>query len=97
MKRVKRNGTSIKTVKIEFEGDLPYYVCFAMQRFSVSLFIDKEWQCYKCQRLGHSAKDCNSKTRCMICANEHETRTCPHKSAGGSYENWKCANCGENH
>ena len=97
MTRVKRNGTPIKTVKIEFEGDLPNYVCFAMQRFSVSLFIDKVWQCYKCQRLGHSAMDCNSKPRCMICAKEHETRTCPHKSVGGLYENRKCANCGENH
>ena len=41
--------------------------------------------------------DCNSEPRCLIFSNEHETRTCPHISAGGLYENRKCANCCENH
>ena len=86
------------SVNIEFDGDLPNYVFFAMQSFSVSLYIDKVRQCYKCQRLGHSANECNSKPRCMICANEHETRTYPHMcEAGDLYDNRKSANCGGNY
>ena len=31
----------------------------------------------------YSASECNSKPRCMICANEHGTMTCPHKGEAG--------------
>ena len=40
----------------------------------------------------------NSKPGCMICANEHKTRTCPHKGETGElFDNRECANCGGNH
>jgi hypothetical protein len=59
-------------------------------------------QCQKCQKFGHSTKDCFSKECCQICAEKHYTRQhkcqicqtigveCPHAKL-------KCRNCGENH
>ncbi|KAF2343694.1 Zinc finger CCHC-type, partial [Trinorchestia longiramus] len=28
----------------------------------------KPWQCYKCQRFGHSAAFCRSAPRCVVCS-----------------------------
>ncbi len=59
-------------------------------------------QCQKCQRLGHSTRDCINQECCQICAGKHHTRLhkcnicqtmgveCPHAKL-------KCRNCGENH
>ena len=63
---------------------------------------DDKTQCQKCQRLGHSTKDCVNQEYCQICAENHHTRQhkchicqtmgveCPHTKL-------KCRNCGENH
>ncbi len=63
---------------------------------------DTKTQCQKCQRLGHSTKDCINQEYCQICAERHYTRQhkchicqtigveCPHAKL-------KCRNCGENH
>ena len=96
-KRVKRRGRPIKTARIEFEGDLPQYVNFAMERFEVSLYVDRVWQCYKCQRLGHHAEHCNSRARCMICAESHESRDCPQKQVRRQEQTIKCVNCKGQH
>lgn len=33
-------------------------------------------QCYKCNRFGHTAKQCLSRARCLKCGKHHETRDC---------------------
>ena len=63
---------------------------------------DTKTQCQKCQRIGHSTRDCMNQECCQICAEKHYTRLhkcnicetmgveCPHAKL-------KCRNCGEDH
>ena len=54
-------------------------------------------QCYRCQGYGHITTRCEGKTRCAICAGEHDTRE--HKSLvvkGLAKEDLKCAACEQN-
>ena len=46
-------------------------------------------QCYNCQSFGHSAKNCRSKQKCLICGKSHFHKGCPNKEARKP----KCANC----
>ena len=46
-------------------------------------------QCFICQSLGHSAKNCRSKPKCVICGESHSHKGCPKKEA----KQPKCANC----
>ena len=46
-------------------------------------------QCFNCQSLGHSAKNCRSKQECLICGDSHSHKGCPNKEARKP----KCANC----
>ena len=36
-------------------------------------------QCFNCQSLGHSAKNCRSKPKCVICSESHSHKGCPKK------------------
>ena len=63
---------------------------------------DKKTQCQKCQKLGHSTKNCLNQAYCQICAEKHYIKQhkcnicetigveCPHAKL-------KCRNCGESH
>jgi hypothetical protein len=64
------------------------------QKFYVRPFRDQLWQCYNCQRFGHSAKFCDSKPRCVVCSEEHKFQDCPVKN---TKDKMKCANCKGNH
>ena len=46
-------------------------------------------QCFNCQSFGHSAKNCRSKQKCLICGESHTHKGCPNKEARKP----KCANC----
>ena len=46
-------------------------------------------QCYNCQSFGHSAKNCGSKQKYLICTESHSHKGCPNREARKS----KCANC----
>ena len=46
-------------------------------------------QCFHCQGFGHSAKNCRSKRKCLICDESHSHKGCPNKEA----KKPKCANC----
>ena len=46
-------------------------------------------QCFNCQSFGHSAKNCRSKQKCLICGESHSHKGCPNKDA----KKPKCANC----
>ena len=45
-------------------------------------------QCFNCQSFGHSAKNCRSKQKCLICGESHSHKGCPNKEARKP----KCAN-----
>lgn len=50
-------------------------------------------QCFRCQRFGHSASNCNYNQRCVKCTTNHGSDKCPKD------ENTKvaCVNCGGEH
>ena len=46
-------------------------------------------QCFNCQSFGHSAKNCRSKQKYLICGESHSHKGCPNTEA----KKPKCANC----
>lgn len=36
-------------------------------------------QCRNCQLFGHNSVNCSMKPKCLVCANDHTTETCPHR------------------
>ena len=50
-------------------------------------------QCFNCQCFGHSAQNCKSKQKCVICGENHSHKECPKKEA----KQPKCANCSGPH
>jgi len=81
-------------LKVRFQADtLPEYVCIFYERFKVRQYVDRPWQCYRCQGFGHSAKYCKSEEACVVCAGPHKLKDCPNKENGMK----KCANCKGTH
>jgi hypothetical protein len=77
-----KNARTTKTIKIWFTTiELPDCVYLMMERFQVSLFVGRPWQCFKCQSFGHNAKSCTYRARCVICAGEHALADCPNKES----------------
>ena len=58
-------------------------------RFRVEL-DNKVFQCFKCQKLGHSAAGCSNQLTCVKCGGNHTLKDCTAQTA-------KCANCGGGH
>lgn len=52
------------------------------------------YQCRRCQRIGHSGKNCHLAFRCVKCAEAHGPGKCPIDNASGK-EALKCSNCGQ--
>ena len=50
-------------------------------------------QCFNYQCFGHSAQNCKSKQKCVICGENHSHKGCPKKEA----KQPKCANCSGPH
>ena len=50
-------------------------------------------QCFNCQCFGHSAQNCKSKQKCVICGENHSHKGSPKKEA----KQPKCANCSGPH
>ena len=50
-------------------------------------------QCFNCQSFGHSAKNCRSKQKCLICGESHSHHGCLNKEVRKP----KCANCSVPH
>ena len=79
------------SVKLYFEGGiLPTKIRIGYLQFAVRPYVYVPTQCFKCQRLWHTANNCKASTRCLKCAGNHNVEVCP-----SALE--KCANCGGNH
>ena len=64
---------------------------FGLSRHEVLDYVSPK-QCFHCQRFNHIAVECREKDKpqvCGLCADEHDTRSCP--GARGGYR--KCINC----
>lgn len=51
-------------------------------------------QCFRCQRFGHSSRNCNLPPRCVKCTENHDTKSCPIKERTEAVQ---CCNCQEKH
>ena len=74
-------------VKVTFEEiNLPTTVKCGYFSFKVRPYVYNPTQCFKCQRLWHTAASCKGRERCLKCAGEHSISNC-------SSTITKCANC----
>ncbi|KAF2368491.1 hypothetical protein FHG87_000743 [Trinorchestia longiramus] len=70
---------------------LPPFVRVGYQQYRVSTYIGKPWQCFRCQRFGHTAVNYRAAPRCVVCSGAHNSRECPSPSTRS------CCNCSGNH
>lgn len=59
-------------------------------------------QCHKCLKFGHGSKNCHQPTKCLFCAEDHQTENCEKFKKGDTADNdllnlMKCSNCLSNH
>lgn len=95
LKRKNETGEWIDSasVKIGFEGDhLPRGVTIGHNYYRVRPFVSEPRRCFNCQRIGHMAGSCKSKTQCRLCGDNHHQTSCDKTP-----ENYRCANCKGNH
>lgn len=52
-------------------------------------------QCFRCQKIGHVASNCQMSFRCVKCAGEHSAADCP-LTSNAPKENLKCTLCLQN-
>ena len=80
------------SIKILFEGEaLPDAVTILHSYYRVRPYVGEPLQCYNCQRLGHTAKNCKGKERCLLCSGNHNKKDCDRAT------NQLCANCKGGH
>jgi hypothetical protein len=83
---------STSMFKVTFNSStLPTFVHLGYQRFQVNPFTAKPWQCFRCQRFGHSAISCRSAPCCVKCGGAHSIKDCT--TTGAPH----CCNCGGEH
>lgn len=78
-----------KTVLLEFPNGsaLPKRIFLGFCSYPVEEYLGTPTQCFKCQRHGHVAKQCNGPVRCKICAGPHPYKDCTSRAHP------RCANC----
>jgi hypothetical protein len=87
-----KEKTKTSMFKIHFStATMPPCVRIGYQQYKVNVFIGQPWQCFKCQRFGHSATHCRSNPRCVACSGPHNVKDCT------SHGTASCCNCGGNH
>ena len=93
LNRYTQDRTWIPSVSVKLVFDepvLPSEITVGHSFYKVRPYINQPVQCYRCQRIGHTAHGCRSQVRCMVCGGEHAKEVCPSQSE-------KCANCKGHH
>ena len=92
------NSAVVKVEKVIYEQikSLKYQLYIDFSRCQV---FDRYHltQCYRCQKFGHTSKQCQRSSDdlvCRYCTENHESKDGPLK---GQLESYKCANCKSNH
>ena len=83
-------GPSVSVKLIFDEPVLPSEITVGHSFYKIRPYINQPVQCYRCQRIGHTAHGCRSQVRCMVCGGEHAKEVCPSQME-------KCANCKGHH
>jgi len=94
--RIVKGKDKVPTVYIKIsieENQLPDHIYMGYMSYKTRVFIDRPWQCFKCQGFGHNASNCNAKLHCVVCSGPHSSKECPVKDK----EEMKCFNCGDSH
>ena len=79
------------SIRLFFEGNqLPSRIRVGYQQFVIRPYVYVPTQCYRCQRLWHTANSCKARVRCQKCGESHNIAVCP-----SSIEH--CANCRGSH
>ena len=87
------NNNLVKSlsVKITFdEKQLPGTIKCGYFTYKIRPYIYNPTQCFKCQRLWHTAASCKGRERGLKCAEPHNVTNCTTQTA-------KCANCNGTH
>lgn len=87
----KRNGEKVESTSLLLgfkELRIPEKVMIGYMSFKVREFIPPPMRCFKCQRYGHVAANCNGKERCGKCGGNHQYGQCEEGAVR------KCCNCG---
>jgi hypothetical protein len=94
MKNTKEGKIQSTAVKITFEcTEIPKHLKINHFFYSVRPYVQNPVQCFRCQRLGHTAGACKASTpRCLVCAKDHLVGDCTPNNP-----NLKCANCNGDH
>ena len=95
----KKDGRVLEIFKLEIKDDTEAEaliaenltcpvtgIIYRVEEFRTPISVQ---QCYNCQCFGHTAKTCRSKTKCLICGEDHHHKGCPNKETKQA----KCANC----
>ncbi len=85
-----KTNTSMFKVTLH-TSTLPTVIQLGYQRFQVNPYTAKPWQCFNCQRFGHSAISCRSAPRCVKCGGAHSIKDCTTQGPPC------CCNCGGEH
>ena len=74
----KKSGQTIRTnrVILHFNDEIPKFVHLGWKRYRVSTYVPEPVRCYNCQKFGHKAINCRSKTKCPICSGNHLYNEC---------------------
>ena len=86
------NGEKSSAVRVTFaDTTLPETVMINKKHYSVSPYVHSVSRCFKCQRLGHSSKECTAtSSRCPTCGtNGHRASECKGER--------RCINCSGAH
>ena len=101
VKRLSRYVNNVRTpadnVLVGFEESIPNHVTIDYCRYNIRPFEERPTRCFKCQRFGHTIKNCKMNgDKCDKCGENHNSRDCKIDIRKESI-NVKCANCGQNH
>ena len=86
-----REWSPSNSIKVVFEEQvLPSEIVIGHSFYKVRPYVNQPLQCFRCQRLGHTAEGCNSCIKCLVCGGDHVKEVCNAKEEC-------CANCRGNH
>ena len=92
-KIARKNGETLPspTLKLAFNDNcLPVSINIVIFSYRVRPFVFNPLQCYKCQRIGHTASSCKAKQCCLRCDEVHSRDDC-------AAETLRCAGCKGEH